>query len=718
MNLDLIILSLSSVAIALLALIIYIRNPSEMSNRRFAVLSLVMVSWVIFNYLSDYSTAHDLLFTRLVFVGGVLSISGLLLFIYDFPSKSLLPKKFVLYPHLALTAILIPLFFTPYFINSVGEESINTGFLYAWFVAYVLYSMMLYVVIARKQFSLATGHMQRRQVSIVFGSMALYAGLSVASNVIIPLLINNWTSSRLGPIFSLIFVGAVGYSVIKYRLFDIKFLIFRSIGYIVSLFVIGLAAFVSLTWLSTFFDNSNASRSLQVNTLILVTLVLAVLYQPSKRVFEKFIGKLFYKDAYDTRALLDEFNQALASTIVLDELLSAAAKTIEKFVKAQSVTFVIRGNEDQGIRIIPSSSSINERLVEHVDSYLQRSKDQLLFTDLLEEQATKRLLQKADAGSVAQIILDKNAGVTGYLILGYKKSGDGYSGQDREALKIMANGLSVAVHNALQFDEIQRLSASLEQKVQDATKNLRHSNAKLRMLDQTKDDFISMASHQLRTPLTSVKGYVSMVLDGDAGKITPLQRKLLTQSFISSQRMVYLISDLLNVSRLRTGKFIIEPVPCNLARVISDEVEQLVETAKGRNLELVYNKPENFPTFMLDETKVRQVIMNFIDNAIYYTPSGGRIEINLVERQKAIEFTVVDNGMGVTKAEQHHLFTKFFRANNAKRARPDGTGLGLFMAKKVIIAQGGAIIFRSQEGKGSTFGFTFAKEHLQLVAEK
>jgi signal transduction histidine kinase len=209
-----------------------------------------------------------------------------------------------------------------------------------------------------------------------------------------------------------------------------------------------------------------------------------------------------------------------------------------------------------------------------------------------------------------------------------------------------------------------------------------------------------------------------MVLDGDAGKISSLQRKLLNQSFISSQRMVYLISDLLNLSRLRTGKFVIEPTACNLADMVKGEIEQLVETAKSRNLKLTYNKPEHFPTYMLDETKLRQVIMNFVDNSIYYTPSGGKIEVNLVEKPESIEFTVIDNGIGVPKDEQHHLFSKFYRANNAKRARPDGTGLGLFMAKKVIIAQGGAIIFKSIEGKGSTFGFTFAKDRLQEAPQK
>jgi len=129
-----------------------------------------------------------------------------------------------------------------------------------------------------------------------------------------------------------------------------------------------------------------------------------------------------------------------------------------------------------------------------------------------------------------------------------------------------------------------------------------------------------------------------------------------------------------------------------------------------------FNKPAKFPQLMLDETKIRQVVMNFTDNAIYYTPAGGSITLDLKETPQSIEFTVKDTGIGVPKAEQHHLFTKFYRAGNARKARPDGTGLGLFMAKKVVVAQGGAIIFKTQEGKGSTFGFSFAEEKLKVPA--
>jgi signal transduction histidine kinase len=270
----------------------------------------------------------------------------------------------------------------------------------------------------------------------------------------------------------------------------------------------------------------------------------------------------------------------------------------------------------------------------------------------------------------------------------------------------------IAIQNALRFEEIQEFNITLQQRIDEATRKLRRANEKLKALDETKDDFISMASHQLRTPLTSVKGYISMVLEEDAGKITEKQREMLGQAFFSSQRMVYLIADLLNVSRLRTGKFVIESSPVDLATLVEEEIAQLKEEAATRKLALVYKKPKNFPMLMLDETKIRQIVMNFADNAIYYTPAGGKITLKLEETPTTIEFRVTDTGIGVPKSEQPHLFTKFYRAGNARKARPDGTGLGLFMAKKVIIAQGGSLIFESKEGKGSTFGFVFSKSKL------
>jgi len=260
------------------------------------------------------------------------------------------------------------------------------------------------------------------------------------------------------------------------------------------------------------------------------------------------------------------------------------------------------------------------------------------------------------------------------------------------------------------LDDAKELRAkieALEREIAQAEKRHKASERRLKGLDDTKDDFISMASHQLRTPLTSVKGYLSMVLDGDVGKINESQRKMLSQAFISSQRMVYIIADLLNVSRLQTGKFYIERSPVNLAQLAQEELTPLQESAEVKHITMTFVPPDFCPPLMLDETKIRQVIMNFIDNAIYYTPEGGSITVEVKVSSRMIELRVTDTGMGVPKADQPRLFTKFYRASNAQKARPDGTGLGLFMAKKVVIAQGGSIIFRSKEGKGSTFGFSF-----------
>ena len=273
---------------------------------------------------------------------------------------------------------------------------------------------------------------------------------------------------------------------------------------------------------------------------------------------------------------------------------------------------------------------------------------------------------------------------------------------DIELIERVSEPTGIALDNRLLYEENVRIVRQLQQ-----------TNNQLKEIDASKDDFISMASHQLRTPLTSMKGYVSMVLDGDVGPISDTQRTMLQQAYDSSQRMVYLIADLLNVSRLRTGKFIITNKETDLSQVVEDELSQLLPAAQARNVSFKYDKPTNFPKVMLDETKIRQVVMNFLDNALYYTPSGGYVTVALTVDATSVRYTVTDTGMGIPKEDQKYLFTKFYRAQNARKMRPDGTGLGLYMARKVIAAQGGAILFASKEGEGSTFGFSFPLEAVQ-----
>lgn len=276
----------------------------------------------------------------------------------------------------------------------------------------------------------------------------------------------------------------------------------------------------------------------------------------------------------------------------------------------------------------------------------------------------------------------------------------------------LKNPVNAREQNAPVIDE----KSDLQRQIDAATAQLRKANDELRHLDEAKDEFVSMASHQLRTPLTSVKGYISMVLEGDAGELNDDQRRLLAEAFTSSERMVRLIGDFLNVSRMQNGNFTIDrSVPVNLASVVTQEIENVREIAESRGIGIAYHLPSHYPVLYIDEDKIRQVIMNFLDNAIYYSGDSKTVTVRLYVNEGSAVFEVIDHGIGVPVGAQKKLFKKFFRAENALKQRPDGTGVGLYLAKRVISDHGGRMVFDSVEGKGSTFGFRLPVKKLSTA---
>ncbi len=604
---------------------------------------------------------------------------------------------------------------TPTKLNIISVEAYGvntvTGAVYLLvIVEYGLYFFLGLRKLINSYKSKRTGLNVKTQIRYIFAGVILTLVPAVLTNAILPTL-GYGNSVFYGPnsvIFLAVFMSV---AIVKHRLLDIRLVVARVLAYV---FVISSLIVVYAFIIIVIAGNISGGVVAQFVRQVLpfaAAMLLAVAYAPLKKFFDKQTNRVFYQDAYNTQSLLDELNSVLVSNVELRKLLEKSAKAISSNLKSSYIHFYIQG------RFFPEDKKINisDEKLKAVGVFLSRQRTSLIVEDL-EDSGTSLKNVLFDNGVAAVIGLPVSSSGKSHeenlMILGDKKSGGPYSPQDLKVLEIIANEMVIAIQNALRFEEIQNFAKTLEVEVEEKTRNLRKANEKLKKLDETKDDFISMASHQLRTPLTSVKGYVSMVLEGDVGKITNKQKELLDQAFVSSQRMVYLIADLLNVSRLRTGKFVIEAKSVNLSDIVEGEINQLIETAKGRGLKLKYAKPKEFPVLMLDETKIRQVIMNFADNAIYYTPTGGHIEVALQDTGETVEFTVIDDGIGVPKEEQHHLFNKFYRAGNAKKARPDGTGLGLFMAKKVVVAQGGAIIFKTTENKGSTFGFSFSKKLL------
>ncbi|MDQ3064858.1 MAG: ATP-binding protein [bacterium] len=614
------------------------------------------------------------------------------------------------------SALVIPIFFTKYVYSVPDITTFQYGpgiYLYAFY-----FLVVLGLIINEYRFTSKLGTaIQKQRVRLISWGLCLLIGIVGVMNVLLPAVLGNEELARLSPIASVVYAFIVVYAIARHKLFEFRIIVARSAAYIFALgflgLIYGVVAFVFVDAL--LFDNFQASQTFRRLTYVSIALITGLSFTPMKKLFDRISKKIFFRDAYDPQSFIDNMTSLLVSTIDIGVLLENSSQLINSNLKSSFCEFIISGKRRKHESNENLPILLDEKDNEKIIDFVKKVKNTVSMVDDFDTDSTNStilLLKKANISLVVKLkSRDKFIGV---LLIGNKKSGSSFSNQDSDVLQIVADELALAIENSLSYEEISSFNETLQGKVSDATKQLRHTNTKLKALDETKDEFISMASHQLRTPLTSVKGYLSMVLDGDAGELNEQQKKLLNQAFMSSQRMVYLISDLLNVSRLHTGKFVIETKPTSLPEVILSELDQLKEAALVKNIDFAFNPPEEFPMLKLDETKTRQVIMNFLDNSLYYTPAGGKVKVELSESEKSVEFRVIDNGLGVPKNEQHHLFGKFYRAENARRARPDGTGLGLFMAKKVVIAQGGAIIFNSQEGKGSTFGFSFPKVELEV----
>ncbi len=228
-----------------------------------------------------------------------------------------------------------------------------------------------------------------------------------------------------------------------------------------------------------------------------------------------------------------------------------------------------------------------------------------------------------------------------------------------------------------------------------------------KQIDKLKSEFISIAAHQLRTPLSAIKWVIKMILDKDVGPLNKEQSELLEKGYKSNERIIELVNDLLNVSRIEEGRFGYDFNMCDLQEILDIVTEDTERFIAKNHQKFLINKPENLPKIYMDKERVLLIIQNLLDNAVKYTPEFGKIEINIKKQNdEFIEISVQDNGVGVPEEDKIKLFSKFFRAKNVIRMETEGSGLGLFIAKNIVEKHHGQISVESREGKGTTVSFT------------
>jgi len=704
---EFIILGIIVSAVLVLGLFVLAKNWRNRINLYFFLVTVSVSLWNLCAFASEAvsTTEGRLMLSRLSYLFACLALYLVVLFMYKFLGRKT-NKIINFFNHTLIIVTAILLLFSSLIVSSITEVNasftINGGILYPIFFLAVVFYVIQFIIFPVIDYKKARGT-RRNQIKFLFLGFALYIISVLFFNFGTRLLANSDIYYRYGNYAVIFLIGFMSYALIKHRLMDIRMVVARSVAFTILIGVLaGFYAAVILAAQALVFPNANYSTG-YISLQIALAIIMAFSFQPLRRWVTKITDKIFFKNSYDKDELLSELSHTLGSTIVLIEMLYKVSDILTRKMKVSRTLFTLIKDEDRLYTVqangYKSTPEVDPRDIQRM------AKDGLMIADELPDNSThKRLLRSYDAAIAIPLKTEKE--VVGVLLLGEKSSGDMYSQQDMAVLEIIAPEISVAIENAKSYEEINRFNVTLRQEVKHATSRLKLKNEQLMELDKAKDEFISMASHQLRTPLTAIKGYLSMLLEGDAGDIKVSQYDFINEAYSGANRMVGLINDLLNVSRMETGRFFLEPKELDIERVVEEEIKQLSNAAKTKGLYLKVEKKGKVPHIWADETKIRQVVMNFMDNAIYYTNTGG-ITVMLKHDKNDFIYEVHDTGIGVPRTQLEHLFEKFFRADNARTARPDGTGLGIYLAKRVVEDHGGQIIFDSVEGKGSMFGFRF-----------
>jgi len=608
----------------------------------------------------------------------------------------------------ALTIFFVLLTPSKLLVEGVSEKMIfkywpDAGLLYPSFLllffGLAAYSIIQYMIELKKSVSLKRAQIKYLLIGTSIGFLGGSTNFLLWYDIPIP---------PYGNILVSLYVFFTAYAIITHRLMGIKFVLRKSAVYITSILTISALAFLVQLSLTKLFGTFN----IWANIFILIGAI--SLYPFIKDKYYKIANKYFFSSLYDSNEVISGLSDTLRSTLDSKKIYDSIYTIITNAF--HTTKFGVLKYNISGDLIVEYNNGfdVEDRARFKGNEYLRKKyvkNNQLMVIEELKKNEnskniadTMSLMKTLDAEVICPLLAKDNP--IGLIVLGPKEAGDIYNDEDLRVLKIISAQAAMAIENALLYQETLTFNVTLKNEINKATQELQLANAKLRRLDEAKSEFISIASHQLRTPLTIVKGFVSMILEGSFGKIKDNQRDALEKVYESNERLITLVENLLSISRMESGRLKYDLKEFQLEYMIESVYDELKVYAQKKNLELRYIKPKNkLPMVNIDQEKIRQVVMNLTDNAIKYTQKGF-VEISLRQTGDFVEYCVRDSGMGISADDLPHLFKKFVRGTGTSLVHTEGTGLGLYVAKQMVEAHNGVIWAESKgQDKGSIFCF-------------
>ncbi len=704
-----------------LGIFILAKRRNNASAVSFAFVTLTFVLWSItilgLHVAEINNDPAQTLWGRLTYVSGLLIATAYFIFACTFPGiKFPTSKKFKV---ASICTFVFLLCFIPLIIMTGGVAKI-IGF--SVFPKYMIFGplypvwlifMFTYLGIALFLFSRtyrhSTGviHAQSFYIFLGFLFTVLWGG---TTNIILPTLGNYNFYAAFGPVSSLFIVFFVAYGILKYRLLDIRIII-RESTIILGSILITIGVTIAFYFVLQLFAIFPAWADAQLSIVLAAFLLL-----PIKKALRFIVNRFLFASLYSYHETIRALTRKLVTILSLPKLAEMILQVIMATMNLTRAAILLRSAKGQQYKILHTVGFSRENGISLLENdflthWLEGSKVPLVYEEIefmireekdvsiqIKLKDLQHRMKEIDA-AVCLPLFSHNK-ISGLIVLDHKHSGEAFSVQDIELLETLVIQASIAIENARLYQDLQNLTQNLQNKVDEQTKDIKK-------LYNEKNEFLHLVSHQLRSPLTALRGYVALMYEEDFESLVPFEKqKIKKRIFDSCENMASITNAMLDTLNLDRGRLRfnfdqhdIWTELVRIANILKPHFEQ-----KGLALK-IEKPPTKIPALECDKQYLIQVFQNLIDNALKYTKTGGLAITARKIGGDQIEINFQDTGIGLTKKDIRYLFKeKFYRGENANTVNTKGVGLGLYHAAQIVKGHRGTIIVKSEgKNKGSDF---------------
>lgn len=695
-----------------LAWLVIYNNPRSRSNMLFGIYAVSLAMWNISLFLTITGIGGptpQLWWSRLAFSFYLLMLNSFLYFAVTYPQNRRV-SRVVDFIFWALTVGLFYLTLTPYLV--AGDIKIITGFitgrlgpLMAYFSWYYPALILLSIIVLMVKI-LRTKGIIRTRLFYIFLGFTVFAVPMIITNIILPIFYGSFRYNNLGPLFSFPMLAIINYAIVRHHLMDVDVIIRRG-----TVFTLLFGVMITLLTASTGFLSSFLSP---VASQLLTAFLLTVMFVPTKKTLEHLTDTIFFRKAYQIDEALTNLNHILIRTSNLDHLAKNILNHFGQTLKiTKAMMLIAESQEDFQVRSAYGEASQlkkldnRSRLIRYLQSFPllheAHEKEILTIHDLEQEVPTSSEVKKVAQeqwelviqevirlGFVLVMPIYAKRKLIGIIFLGAKKSGDYFSSQDMKFLDLASHEIAFSVENGLNIERLMRV-------------------------DEVKSEFITVVSHQLRTPLSVSRWNFELLLSGAFGEIPKKIREIIEGTHIAMMDLNQGVNNLMTALEIEEGKVVTHFEESNINDVIDEALSGVKQELEAKDIEVDRDFGTYSGVLNIDRHKIQRVLEILLDNAIRYSQPKSKIAIKTEfnpDPERELKVTIEDFGIGIDSKNLEIIFQKFFRGEQAKKASPGGFGLGLFISKAYIELHGGKIGIQPKEGSGTIMYFTLPIRHM------